>query len=77
MILSGSPYTTAQIILLHKSQQDAHVTQVILSDNYSTCFGRHYHPSLGKQENKTTVVTASGNRYTVMDRVKFTDKKYR
>jgi hypothetical protein len=26
------------------------------------------------QEHKTTVTTASGNRYTVMDRVKFTDK---
>jgi hypothetical protein len=29
------------------------------------------------QEHKTTVTTASGNRYTVIDRVKFTDKKYR
>ena len=28
------------------------------------------------QEHKTTVTTASGNRYTVMDRVKFTDKEY-
>jgi hypothetical protein len=26
------------------------------------------------QEHKTTVTTASGNRYTVMDRVKFTVK---
>jgi len=26
------------------------------------------------QEHKTTVTTASGNRYTVIDRVKFTDK---
>ena len=26
------------------------------------------------QEHKTTVTTASGNRYTVMDGVKFTDK---
>ena len=25
------------------------------------------------QEHKTTVTTASGNRYTVIDRVKFTD----
>jgi len=28
------------------------------------------------QEQKTTVTTASGNHYTVMDRVKFTDKEY-
>jgi len=29
------------------------------------------------QEHKITVTTASGNRYTVIDRVKFTDKEYR
>ena len=29
------------------------------------------------QEHKTTVTAASGNRYTVTDRVKFTDKEYR
>ena len=34
-------------ILLYKSQQDAHVTGFILSDNFSTCFGRHHHPSSG------------------------------
>ena len=28
------------------------------------------------QEHKTTVTTASSNRYTVIDRVKFTDKGY-
>ena len=28
------------------------------------------------QEHKTTVTTASGNRYTVIERVKFTDKGY-
>jgi hypothetical protein len=28
------------------------------------------------QEQKTTVTTASGNHYTVMDRVKFTDKEH-
>jgi hypothetical protein len=28
------------------------------------------------QEHKTTVTTASGNRYTVIDRAKFTDKEY-
>jgi len=28
------------------------------------------------QEHKTTVTIASGNRYTVIDRVKFTDKEY-
>jgi hypothetical protein len=60
-------------ILLYKSQQDAHVKEFIVFDNCSTCFGRHYHPSSGAQ---TTVTTASGNRYTVIDRVKFTDKEY-
>jgi len=29
------------------------------------------------QEHKTAVTTASGNHYTGMDRVKFTDKEYR
>ena len=29
------------------------------------------------QEQKTSVTTASGNRYTVIDRVKFIDKEYR
>jgi hypothetical protein len=29
------------------------------------------------QEHKTTVTTASGNHYTVIYRVKFTDKGYR
>jgi hypothetical protein len=29
------------------------------------------------QEHKTTVTTASGNNYTVIVRVKFTDKEYR
>ena len=28
------------------------------------------------QEHKTTASTASGNHYTVTDRVKFTDKEY-
>jgi hypothetical protein len=28
------------------------------------------------QEHKKTVTTASGNRYTVIDSVKFTDKEY-
>ena len=29
------------------------------------------------QEHKTTVTTASGKHYTVIDTVKFTDKEYR
>jgi len=28
------------------------------------------------QEHKTTLTIASGNRYTVIDRVKFTDNEY-
>jgi hypothetical protein len=38
-------------ILVYKSQQDAQVTEFILSDNFSTCFGRQYHPSSGAQNN--------------------------
>jgi len=38
-------------ILIQKSQQDAHVTEFILSDHCSTCFGYHYHPSSGAQNN--------------------------
>ena len=59
--------------LVYKSQQDAQVTEFILSDNCFTCFGRHCHPSSGAQ---TTVTTASGDHYTVIDRVKFSDKEY-
>jgi hypothetical protein len=50
-------------ILLYKPQQGAHVTEFILSDSCSTCFGRYYHPSAGAQ---TTVTTASGSGYTVL-----------
>jgi hypothetical protein len=38
-------------ILVYKFQQDPHVTEFILSDNCSTCFGRHYHPYSGAQNN--------------------------
>jgi hypothetical protein len=64
---------TDNCIVLYKFQQDAHVTEFILSDNCSTCFGRYHHPSSGAQ---TTVTTASNNSYTVIDKVKFTDKDY-
>jgi len=37
--------------LVYKFQQDAQVTEIILSDNCCTCFGRHYHPSSGAQNN--------------------------
>jgi hypothetical protein len=50
-------------ILIYKSQQDAHVTEFILSVTCSTCFRRYYDPSSGAQ---TTVTTASGNRYTIL-----------
>jgi hypothetical protein len=60
-------------ILLYKSKTRCNITEFILSDNCSTYFGYHYHPSSGEQ---TTVTTASGNRYTVIDRVKFTDEVY-
>jgi len=38
-------------ILIYKCQQDAHVSEFILSDNCSTCFWRHHHPSSGAQNN--------------------------
>jgi len=38
-------------ILLYKSQQVAHVTGFILSDDCCTCFGHHHHPSSGAQNN--------------------------
>ena len=50
-------------ILVYKSQQDAHVTEFILSDNCSTYFGCYYHASSRTQ---TTVTTASGNHYTLL-----------
>jgi hypothetical protein len=50
-------------ILVYKSQQVAQVTEFILSDNCSTCFGRHYHPSSGAQNNCNY---RSGNRCTVL-----------
>jgi hypothetical protein len=50
-------------ILLYKSQQDAHVTGFILSENCYTCFGLYYHPFSGAQ---TTITTAFGNRYTLL-----------
>jgi len=46
-----------------KSQQDAHVTEFILSVDCSTCFG---YIITHLQEHKTTVTTASGNRYIVL-----------
>ena len=58
-------------ILVYKSQQDAQVTQFILSDTALHVSGvtiTHL------QEHKTTASTTSGNHYTVIDRVKFTDK---
>ena len=38
-------------LLIQKSQQDAHVTEFILSDDCSTCFGYHCHQSSGAQNN--------------------------
>jgi len=38
-------------ILVYKSQQDAQVTEFILPENCSTCFGFHCHPCSGAQNN--------------------------
>jgi hypothetical protein len=40
--LLTKPFTS---ILIQKSQQDTQVTEFILSDDCSTCFGYHYHPT--------------------------------
>jgi hypothetical protein len=44
-------------------EQNAHVTEFILSDNCSTFFGITV---TNLQEHRTTVTAASGNRYTVL-----------
>jgi hypothetical protein len=51
-------------ILVYKSQQDAYVTEFILSDNCSTCFGPSLSPNF--RSTKQLLTTASGNRYTVL-----------
>jgi hypothetical protein len=38
--------------LIQKSQQDTHVTEFILSDDFSTCVGYDCHPSSGAQTNR-------------------------
>ena len=48
---TGNNRKICRYILVYKSQQDTHVTEFILSDNCCTCFGRHYHPSSGAQNN--------------------------
>jgi hypothetical protein len=52
---------------MHKSQSLFYLTTALHVSGVNIT-----HP----QENKTTVTTASGNRYSVIDRVKFTDKEY-
>jgi len=39
------------VFLIYKSQQDAQVIDFILSKDCSTCFGFHYQPSSGAQNN--------------------------
>jgi hypothetical protein len=53
---------------MHKSQSLFYLTTALhVSGDTIT----HLH------EHETTVTTASGNRYTVINSVKFTDKEYR
>jgi hypothetical protein len=47
VVASCKQALTLRGILIYKSQQDAHVTEFILSANCSTCFGRHQHISSG------------------------------
>ena len=53
---------------MHKSQSLFYLTTALHVSGVTITY---------RQEHKTTVTTASGNRYTVIDRVKFTDKEYR
>ena len=53
---------------MHKSQSLCYLTTAV---HVSGVIITHL------QEHKTTVTTASGNRYTAIDRVKFTDKECR
>jgi len=55
--------SSSQYIIIYKSLHDAHITELILSDNCSACFELTI---IHLQEQKTTVTTASGNRYTVL-----------
>jgi hypothetical protein len=53
---------------MHKSQSLFYLTTVLRVSGVTITH---------LQELKATVITASGNRYAVIDRVKFTDKNYR
>jgi len=52
-------------ILIQKSQQDARVTEFILYDDCSTCFGYHYHPSSGTQNNCNYIIWKPLHRIVV------------
>jgi len=60
-----NPQTHFLKIILYKSQQDAHVTELILSDNCSTYFGRYYQPSSGAQTTVTGVYATHSTLKTV------------
>ena len=53
---------------MHKSQNLFYLTTAL---HVSSATITHF------QEHKSTVTTASGNNYTAIDRIKFTDKEYR
>ena len=48
-------------ILVYKSQQDAHVTDFILSDNCSTYFGLHYHPQHTHISSNSSTIAADNS----------------
>jgi hypothetical protein len=60
-------------ILIYKSQQHAHVTEFILLITALHVSGVNI---THLQEHKTTVTTEFRNRYTVIERVKCTNKEY-
>jgi hypothetical protein len=67
-VASGAPLEELEDILMRESQSLFNLTIAL---HVSGVTITHL------QENKTTVTTASGNRYTLIDRVKFIDKEYR
>jgi len=74
MLQALSTHPTFYYILVHKSQQDAALHNLFY---LTTALHVSGVTITHLQKHKTTVTTASGNRYTVIDRVKFTDKEYR
>jgi hypothetical protein len=69
----SSGFKNRNEILVYKSQQDAMLQSLF----YLTTALHVSGVTITHHQEYKTVTTASGNRYTVIDRLKFTDKEYR